>query len=246
MNRPAAPRPGCRPPQTDRPTPVQTATFPTGQWLAHLEGHRERLADLWEDDTPTEQLPATGPQPAARTAFPRVSTLPEPTDGRGGRRTPSRRPSPGTKGLRRRRPAQRPVQHPHLRAALVGLALAAALLTGLQLYAAAGISSARQAALAARTGGAAPATPAPINSSGISSADDSANTAPSISVQPDWVTRDTGAAYDRTDPTASPLDLPRCTTSPDTPLPCLAHVSADSRHAVVLEEDASLTALVRR
>lgn len=36
----------------------------------------------------------------------------------------------------------------HLRAALVGIALAAALLTGLQLYAAAGIADARQAALA--------------------------------------------------------------------------------------------------
>ena len=64
--------------------------------------------------------------------------------------------------------------------------------------------------------------------------------------QPDWVTSDTRAPYDRTDPSASPLSLPRCTTSPTTPMPCLAHVSADRAHAVVLEEDASLTALARR
>ena len=70
--------------------------------------------------------------------------------------------------------------------------------------------------------------------------------APQQAPQPEWVTRDTHAAYDRTDPAASPLSLPRCTTAPDTPMPCLAHISADSRHAVVLEEDASLTALDRR
>ena len=64
--------------------------------------------------------------------------------------------------------------------------------------------------------------------------------------QPEWVTRDTHAAYDRTDPAASPLSLPRCTAAPDTPMPCLAHVSADSHHAVVLEEDASLTGLMRQ
>lgn len=64
--------------------------------------------------------------------------------------------------------------------------------------------------------------------------------------QPDWVTSDTHAPYDRTDPSASPLDLPRCTTAPTTPMPCLAHVSADRAHAVVLEEDASLTGLDRQ
>ena len=63
---------------------------------------------------------------------------------------------------------------------------------------------------------------------------------------PDWVTRDTHAPYSKDDPAASPLDLPRCTTSPDTPMPCLAHVSSDARYAVVLEEDSSLTGLVRR
>ncbi|WP_311359367.1 hypothetical protein [Actinomyces oris] len=63
---------------------------------------------------------------------------------------------------------------------------------------------------------------------------------------PAWVTSDTHAPYDRTDPSASPLDLPRCTTAPDTPLPCLAHVSSDSRRAVVLEEDGSMSGLTRR
>lgn len=62
---------------------------------------------------------------------------------------------------------------------------------------------------------------------------------------PAWVTSDTHAPYDRTDPSASPLDLPRCTTAPDTSLPCLAHVSSDSRRAVVLEEDGSMSGLTR-
>ena len=63
---------------------------------------------------------------------------------------------------------------------------------------------------------------------------------------PEWTVHGTDSPYDRTDPSASPLDLPRCTTAPSTPLPCLATVSPDSRRVVVLEEDASLTALVRR
>ena len=77
-------------------------------------------------------------------------------------------------------------------------------------------------------------------------------TQPAPVSQPSWVTRDTGAAYDRTDPAASPLDLPRCTTrsgtssDPSDALPCLASLSADGSRAVVLEEDASLTGLVRR
>ena len=63
---------------------------------------------------------------------------------------------------------------------------------------------------------------------------------------PVWTVHGTDFPYDRTDPSASPLDLPRCTTSPGTPRPCLAHVSADSAHVTVLEEDASLTGLDRR
>ena len=99
----------------------------------------------------------------------------------------------------------------HLRAALTGIALAAALLTSLQLYAAAGISDARQAALAEQAD-------APISQ---------------------WTVEGTATKA------PSPLDLPRCTTSPDTPLPCLATISPSQDRAVVLEEDASLTAGVR-
>lgn len=61
-----------------------------------------------------------------------------------------------------------------------------------------------------------------------------------------WTVHGTDSPYDRTDPLASPLDLPRCTTAPDTPMPCLAHISNDSHHVTVLEEDASLTGLDRR
>lgn len=208
---------------TDRPT----ATFPTGQWLARLEheeaAHRERLNDLRADRTPTELLPVAG------TSFPRVSTPAKPTAGLEARRTAHT----GTKGLRR-----------HLRAALAGILIAAALLTGLSGYAAAGISSARQAALATSQRDAATASAAPL--SGQSTVTPTSPMSGQSPAQPVWVTEDTGAAYDRTNPSASPLDLPRCTTSPDTPLPCLATVSPSQTRAVVLEEDASLTALVRR
>lgn len=198
----------------DRPT----ATFPTGQWLAEQAAveqaewaRRERLADIWADATPTEELPAV---PAGR-AFPRVSTSAKPTGSRVAR---------------------------HLRAALAGILIAAALLTGLQLYAAAGISAARQAALEQARTPAAGAAPLSGQSNFTPTSPMSGQSDP----KPDWVTEHTGAAYDRTNPAASPLGLPRCTTSPDTPLPCLATISPDSRRAVVLEEDASLTALVRR
>lgn len=68
----------------------------------------------------------------------------------------------------------------------------------------------------------------------------------SPSTKPVWTVHGTGSPYDRTDPLASPLDLPRCTAAPDTPLPCLAHISNDSHHVTVLEEDASLTGLDRQ
>lgn len=248
-NHPTAPHTSTDRPSTDRPT----ATFPTADHLARLEheeaAHRERLADLWADRTPTELLPVVGrPTPSRSertastagaagaagaagstgTAFPRVSTLPEPTSGRVARRTAPT----GTKGLRRQSRLRR-----HLRAALAALALAAAILIPMQLFAAQGIVDARQAALASSRRDAAQAeqaAPAPAAQPDVRS-----------DIQPDWVTEGTGAPYDRTNPAASPLDLPRCTTSPDTPLPCLATISPSQTRAVVLEEDASLTALVR-
>lgn len=167
----------------------------------------------WRGQAQTEKLPTIEARPAL--APPRVSTLPEPASGRVAR---------------------------HLRSALAAIALAAAILIPMQLFAAHGISSARQAALAASQRDAAQAAeqaeqaaPAPVVQPDVRS-----------DIQPDWVTEGAGAAYDRTDPHSSPLDLPRCTTSPDTPLPCLATISPDSRRAVVLEEDASPTAVVRR
>lgn len=231
----------------------------------------------WRDRTPTEELPAVSPatgrpatgrpapsrrertasQPgaagtAAGMAFPRVSTLTEPTRGRVARRTAPT----GTKGLRRQSRQSR-----HLRAALAALALAAAILIPMQLFAAQGIADARQAALTARPDRAShtqpeqaspeaspEASPATTLSGQSTHAEQVAPSPMSgqSPAQPEWVTEHTGAAYDRTNPHASPLDLPRCTTSPDTPLPCLATISPDSRRAVVLEEDASLTALVHR
>lgn len=191
-------------PRTDQPasSPERpTATYPTADHLARLEheeaAHRERLADLWADATPTEELPVVPDRLAARQP----------------------------RSVRARR---------HLRAALAGALAAAALLTGLSLYAADGISSARQAALAQRDRGssASSVTPTPPT--------------PSPTPSPVWTVHGTDAPYDRTDPSASPLDLPRCTTAPDTPMPCLAHISNDSHHVTVLEEDASLTGLDRR
>lgn len=189
----------------------------------------------WRGQAQTELLPV----------FPRVSTPAKPTGSRAARRTGPT----GTKGLRRQSPLSL-----HLRAALAGLLIAAALLIPMQLYAAQGISSARQAALAARTeqaatlprteGGSRP--PMSGQTAPMSDRTSAARSNVRSDIQPDWVTDGTGAAYDRTNPHASPLDLPRCTTSPDTPLPCLATISPDSRRAVVLEEDSSLIALVRR
>ena len=203
----------------------------------------------WRDRAQTEPLPAVpagagstvSPLPSGQPspARPRVSTHRKPTSGLGASRTPSRRPSPGTKGLRRPRPVR------HLRAALTALALAAAILIPMQLFAAHGISSARQAALEQARTPAASAVPMP----GQSTHSEQGATSPmsgQSDPQPEWVTEQTHAPFDRTNPAASPLDLPRCTTSPDTPLPCLATISPDSRRAVVLEEDASLTALTRR
>lgn len=191
---------------------------------------RSPFAD-WRGQAQTEELPAGA----------RVSTPTEPTGGR----VRLGALSSGTKGPRRSaRPARGRVAR-HLRAALAGLLIAAAVLIPMQLFAARGISSARQAALQDRQQTSASAVPMSGQSThswqGAHSPMSGQNPA-----QPEWVAEHTGAAYDRTNPAASPLDLPRCTTSPDTPLPCLATISPDSRRAVVLKEDASLTALVHR
>ena len=187
----------------------------------------------WRDAAPTEELPATPAVPATPSATvparPRVSTHHKPTRGREAAQAPSRRSRTRTKVR-------------HLRAALAGLLIAAAVLIPMQLFAAQGISSARRAALEQARTPAASAVPL----SGQSTSTPASPMSGQSPAQPDWVTEHTGSAYDRTNPAASPLDLPRCTTSPDTPLPCLATISPSQTRAVVLEEDASLTALVRR
>lgn len=209
------------------------------------------------DATPTQVFPIhpLRERPAQHEGAARAALRPEVTEqadaaftARTGARVPARvyhtaqtdrRSASHTRGGRERlarsesRQARRERVRRHLRAAMAAIALAAALLSVLQAYAASGITSARQAALAARTEGAAPAAaPAPRMSGQTAS--------PS-----EWVTQNSGAPFDRTNHHASPLtDLPRCTTAPDTPLPCLAHVSANSDRAVILEEDGSLTALV--
>ena len=214
-----------------------------------------RLAEA--DATPTQVFPIhpLRERPAQHEGAARAALWPEVTEqadaaltARAGARVPARvyhtaqtdrRSASHTRGRRERpahterRQARRAALGRHLRAALAAIALAAALLSVLQAYAASGITTARQAALAARDEGATPAAAPTPPMSG--------QTAPTS----DWVTQDTGAPFDRTNPHASPLTgLPRCTTAPDTPLPCLAHVSANSDRAVILEEDGSLTALV--
>ena len=229
---------------TDRPT----ATYPTRRSVLHSGGDPSpRPFAGWRDAAPTELLPVVGPRTAstaAGTAFPRVSTHRKPTRGRVARRTAPT----GTKGLLlpTRQAGSRTRLRRHLRAALAALLIAAAILIPVQLLAAQGISSARQAALAERDAQTS-ASAAPL--SGQSTHSEQGAPSPmsgQSDPRPDWVTEHTGAAYVRTNPAASPLDLPRCTTSPDTPLPCLATISPDSKRAVVLEEDASLTALVRK
>lgn len=233
-SRPAArPTPAARP-STDRPT----ATYPTSYpGIPARRSIRAAAAPArpfagWRGQAQTEELPVIGGSAHAHLAC-------------GASRSQSHD----------RAVARRPRRH--LRAALAGLALAAILLGALQAYAAAGISSARQAALAAASAGSNRTEQASAPQSDKTEQAEEAAPSPMSgqsdvrsdiqNVRSDWVTQDTGAPYDRTNPHASPLrDLPRCTTSPDTPMPCLAHVSADSRRAVVLEEDASLTALVRR
>lgn len=257
-------------PQTDRPT----ATYPTAPGrrpdpAGYLHPADPRLSQA--DATPTGAFPIRRSIRPAASDRPQREGAARPARGGGqvdaaslshggagaravyhtaspsGRAAPSR---PLADGRERRQARRR-----HLRAALTGIALAVAVLTGLQLYALDGINDAREQARAARPRPAsAPSYTAPSTEQDAGSAM-SGQSSPPMSRQtsdarsgtrPEWVTHDSGAPYSKDDPAASPLDLPRCTTSPDTPMPCLAHVSADSTHAVVLEEDASLTGLVRR
>ena len=258
---PVTAAPTYRPVSSRTATDRRTATYPTGYPLAQ-PATAYPLPEGWQAD-PSGYLPE-GPATAARLqredaaptgVFPTRRSIRPQHEGADaaslshggagahavyhtaqheGAAAPSR--TPATRG-----------RHPHLRAALTGVLLASALLTGLQLYALDGINDARSQARAAHSHSHSQASPtaAPVPDRAPAAQDDArTGIQPTLSGQ--WVTQDSGAPYAKDDPSASPLSLPRCTTSPTTPMPCLAHVSADSSHAVVLEEDASLTGLVRQ
>lgn len=229
-NHPSAPHTDRPAPSTDRPT----ATYPTNPFAG------------WRDRTPTGQVPPIAasrpeqPSPSPHEAEPSIQDM-------------------GRPGILSR-PSMR--WHPSLMQLAIGAALVAALLGACNVaaiqahrtaraYCHALVTSDWQAATRECRGtGSGTPLPEQVPSSPHtpSPSPSPAPTQPSSSPQdaPAWVTRDTGAPYSKDDPSASPLSLPRCTTAPSTPLPCLATVSPDSRRVVVLEEDASLTALVRR
>ncbi len=237
-DRPSAPQPT---PSTDRPT----ATYPTG---------RPGPFAGWRDRTPTGQVPVVAaPIPSGQPAPSRVSTRPEPTDGR---ETPIQ--DMGRPGILSR-PSM--AWHPSLMQLAIGAALVAALLGACNVAA---IQAHRQARAYCHAlvvsdwdraqrecRGTGEGTPQPEQASPQPARPGQppapAQQAPAQQTPAaEWTVHGTDSPYDRTDPHASPLDLPRCTTAPDTPMPCLAHVSADSAHATVLEEDASLTGVDRR
>ena len=270
-NRPSAPQPS---PSTDRPTATYPTGYPMPEgWQAdprpsrYLDPADPRLQAA--DATPTGMFPtrrsirplgqAAHAAHAAHAARPEQATdaattartRPRTRPGTHACHTPAQpstgheQASPVPAPLEQETPIQdmgrpgilaRPAMawHPSLMQLAIGAALVVALLTSSQLLALDGIYSARQAALRESRHAASASAPQQVPASA------------SPSSKAVWTVHGTDAPYDRTDPTASPLDLPRCTTSPDTPMPCLAHISADSHHATVLEEDASLTGLDRR
>ena len=261
-NHDSLPAPSHRPaPSTGRPTATYpTATYPTADHLARLEAHRERLADLWADRTPTEELPVARPARFVRTNAPAQNDNEGPLQDMG---------RPGIL----RRPSMR--WHPSLMQLAIGAALVAALLGACNVAAIQAHRTARAychalvvsdwARAERECRGTSEGTPLPEQVPGAPSTPSTpstpsqparpeqpsapaqqAPTSASPSSKPAWTVHGTDSPYDRTDPAASPLDLPRCTTAPDTPMPCLAHISNDSRHVTVLEEDASLTGLDRR
>ena len=227
MNRPAA-RPASinHSAGADRPT----GTYPTGR-----PAHPSHIAPFagWRDRTPTEELPLAAPSQQAEQP-PSVQDM-------------------GRPGLLSR-PSMR--WHPSLMQLAIGAALVAALLGACNVAAinahrqaraychALVVSDWNQAQRECRGTGS--GTPVPEQVPDASPAMSGQTPDARSGIQSDWVTHDSGAPYSKDDPSASPISLPRCTTSPTTPTPCLAHISADSKHAVVLEEDASLTGLDRQ
>lgn len=240
-------------PHTDRPAPQTstdrpTAAYPTAGHLAHLD----RLADLWADATPTEELPLIDAASTARTR-PGTHACPPPAHPSTDQESIQDMGRPGILS----RPSMR--WHPSLMQLAIGAALVLALLGACNVAAIQAHRTARAychalvvsdwARAERECRGTGEGTPqperAPSQPAAPPQAEQAAPTQPP-STQPAWTVHGTDSPYDRTDPLASPLDLPRCTTAPDTPMPCLAHISNDSHHVTVLEEDASLTGLDRR
>ena len=272
-------RPAPTASSTDRPTATYPTGWLVAEAAGHrvdpagyldlTEGGDPAAADrlAQADSTPTAVLPAEAVTredhfPEVRPAASAPTDLSAPATPLGGDAASTARTGARararvyhTAGTQGRRPAllrreraerlassreRRSTRARHLRAALTAIALAALILTGLQLYAASGIAAARQAALASRSEGSATAASSP-----------SASSQPATQAeQPAWVTEDTHVPYSRDDAAATPLNLPRCTTAPDTPLPCLAHLHTSPSGApdrvVTLEEDGSMAAFVPR
>ena len=212
---------------TDRPT----GTYPTNRSAAPFAG--------WRDRTPTEELP--------------VASSPA---------TPSQH-EPSIQDMWRPSILSRPSMrwHPSLMQLAIGAALVLALLGACNVAAIQAHRAARAhchalvvsdwARAQRECRGTGEGTPLPELVPGAPSQparpeQPSAPAQQAPTSKPVWTVHGTDSPYDRTDPSASPLDLPRCTTAPDTPMPCLAHISNDSHHVTVLEEDASLTGLDRR
>lgn len=227
-------------PGTDRPT----TTYPTADHLARLEreeaAHRERLADLWADRTPTEELPAV--TPFVRTNGP---------SRHGARIKHEQAPSQPALCQDMWRPRWLPAWHPSLMQLAIGAALVLAILGACNVAAINAHRAARAhchalvvsdwARAERECRGTGEGTPQPEQVPGAPAP--APQQTPSAPAPAEWTVHGTDSPYSKDDPAASPLDLPRCTTAPDTPMPCLAHISNDSRHVTVLEEDASLTGL---
>lgn len=276
MSSTPAPRPTSRPQPTTYPAhPVTSATpalrpadapLSTKGRPAPTATYPSDPAAVWADPTgyPTDWL-ADRTQTAVLPVRPLGRPAPAPI------RPQPEEPSPAIQDMGRPGILRRPSMawHPSLMQLAIGAALVAALLGACNVAAinahrearaychALVVSDWERAERECRGTGAGtpvpeqvPTAPAAPSQDASAQPEQAAPAAPATPAptagRPDWVTRDTGSPYSKDDPAASPLDLPRCTTAPDTPMPCLAWVSADSRHVTVLEEDASLTGLSRR
>ena len=259
-------------PHTDRPhTDRPTGTYPTGTYPTGRPAHPSHAAPFagWRDRTPTEELPLAAPsRPGPTEQAPSQQAEQETPLQDMGRPGILRRPS-----MRWHPSLMQLAIGAALVAALLGACNVAAInahRTARAYCHALAAQDWNQAQRECRGTGAGTSTPeqagtpypsatpshptTPASPEGCtltrvttpSPITSAHSPAPASAPAPGWVTSDTCAPYSKNDPSASPLDLPRCTTAPDTPMPCLAHASSDARHAVVLEEDGSMTGLVRR